>query len=89
MRAAAPLLTGIAEHLRSRPAPPRPLARIEWLLTAAASPLYGCDPGELARQLELIRRELARDTAKGDTGGHDCAADDKLACPGAYCGSKG
>jgi hypothetical protein len=64
VRAAAPLLTGIAEHLRSRPAPPRPLARIEWLLTAAASPLYGYDPAELACQLELIRRELARDAAK-------------------------
>jgi hypothetical protein len=65
VRAAAPLLDGVGMQLRSRPAPPRPVARLEWLLTAGASPLYGRDPAELAGQLELISRELARDTDAG------------------------
>jgi hypothetical protein len=62
VQAAAPLLNGIGIQLRSRPAAARPVARLEWLLTAGASPLYGYDLAELVGQLELISRELVCDT---------------------------
>lgn len=61
VRAATPLLLAVTELLRARPAEPRAVARIEHLLTAGGSPLYGQELDELLRELELIRRELEGD----------------------------
>jgi hypothetical protein len=54
VRSAAPLLTEIATQLRTRQAPPETAARVEQLLTAGTSPLYGHDPSELRAELQRI-----------------------------------
>jgi hypothetical protein len=61
VRAATPLLLAVTELLRSQPAEPCAVARIEHLLTVGGSPLYGQELDDLLRELELIRRELERD----------------------------
>src|SRR5262249_40370760 len=64
VRAAAPLLNGIVTQLRRRLAPPRPVARLGWLLNSRPPPLHRHGPAELRNLLELISRELARDTVE-------------------------
>lgn len=60
VRTASPQLEALAEMLRSQPRQPRGIARLERLLTDGTSPLYGQEPDELRRELELIRKELER-----------------------------
>jgi hypothetical protein len=61
VRAATPQLKALAELLSAEPAQARGVALIERLLTCGGSPLYGQQPDELRRELELIRTELERD----------------------------
>jgi hypothetical protein len=69
VRAATPQLKTVAELLNTEPAQARAVALIERLLTCGGSPLYGQQPDELRRELELIRAALERDRGAWCGGG--------------------
>lgn len=58
VRPVAPRLRTIAARLRANRADVRTVARVQWLLTSGASPLYGRTPEELRGELGRIEAEL-------------------------------